>query len=39
MTTYVLGAGPAGMAVIDGLVDAKGGDFIILDKEVRLIMP
>lgn len=36
MTTYVLGAGPAGMAVIDGLVDAKGGDFVILDKGSQL---
>lgn len=36
MTTYILGAGPAGMAVVDGLVDAKGGDFVVLEKGPRL---
>lgn len=33
MTTYILGAGPAGMAVADGLSDANGGDFVLLEKE------
>lgn len=32
MTTYILGAGPAGMAVADGLGDANGGDFVLLEK-------
>jgi protoporphyrinogen oxidase len=32
MTTYILGAGPAGMAVADGLIDANGGDFVLLEK-------
>lgn len=32
MTTYILGAGPAGMAVADGLVDANGGPFVVLEK-------
>jgi len=32
MTTYILGAGPAGMAVIDGLVDANSGPFVLLEK-------
>lgn len=32
MTTYILGAGPAGMAVVDGLVDAKAGSFVLLEK-------
>ena len=32
MTTYILGAGPAGMAVVDGLVDAKAGPFVLLEK-------
>lgn len=32
MTTYILGAGPAGMAVVDGLVDANAGHFVVLDK-------
>lgn len=36
MTTYILGAGPAGMAVVDGLVDAKRGDFVVLEKGPRL---
>ncbi len=31
MTTYILGAGPAGMAVADGLIDANGGDFVLLE--------
>ncbi len=32
MTTYILGAGPAGMAVADGLIDANGDDFVLLEK-------
>lgn len=32
MTTYILGAGPAGMAVADGLNDGNGGDFVLLEK-------
>lgn len=32
MTIYILGAGPAGMAVVDGLVDANVGNFVVLDK-------
>lgn len=32
MTTYILGAGPAGMAVVDGIVDAKAGPFVLLEK-------
>jgi protoporphyrinogen oxidase len=32
MTIYILGAGPAGMAVADGLNDANGDDFVILEK-------
>lgn len=36
MTTYILGAGPAGMAVVDGLADANGGDFVLLEKGSRL---
>lgn len=36
MTTYILGAGPAGMAVADGLVDAKGDNFVVLEKDSRL---
>ncbi len=36
MTTYIFGAGPTGMAVVDGLVDAKIGDYIVLEKGSRL---
>lgn len=36
MTTYILGAGPAGLAVVDGLNDANFGDFVLLEKERRL---
>ena len=32
MTTFILGAGPAGMAVADGLNDGNGGDFVLLEK-------
>jgi protoporphyrinogen oxidase len=33
MTTYILGAGPAGLAVADGLNDANDGKFVLLEKE------
>lgn len=33
MTTYILGAGPAGMAVVDGLNDLHDHNFVLLDKE------
>ena len=33
MKTYILGAGPAGMAVVDGLADAKGTEFVLLEKD------
>lgn len=36
MTTYILGAGPAGMAVADGLNDANGGDFVSLERSPHL---
>lgn len=36
MTTYILGAGPAGMAVVDGLIDAKAGPFVLLEKSSSL---
>jgi protoporphyrinogen oxidase len=36
MTIYVLGAGPAAMAVVDGLVDAKSGDFVLLEQSAQL---
>jgi len=36
MTTYILGAGPAGLAVADGLVDSNAGDFVIFEKGSRL---
>ena len=29
MTTYILGAGPTGMAIADGIIDAKAGDFVL----------
>jgi len=32
MTIYILGAGPAGMATADGLIDATAGNFIVLEK-------
>lgn len=32
MTTYILGAGPAGMAVADGLSDANSNGFVLLEK-------
>lgn len=36
MTTYILGAGPAAMAVADGLNDGNGGYFVVLEKGARL---
>ncbi len=36
MTIYILGAGPAGMAVADGLNDANGDDFVLLEKGPHL---
>ena len=33
MTTFILGAGPAGMAVADGLADAKAGAFVLLEQD------
>jgi protoporphyrinogen oxidase len=32
MTTYILGAGPAGMAIADGLNDANFGKFVLLEE-------
>ncbi len=36
MTTYILGAGPAGLAAADGLKDAEFGDFVLLEKDACL---
>lgn len=36
MTTYILGAGPAGMAVVDGLVDANAGPFVMFERGAQL---
>ena len=36
MTTYILGAGPTGMATADGLIDSKVGDFVVLEKGPRI---
>lgn len=36
MTTYILGGGPAGMALADGLVDAKAGPFVLFERGTRL---
>lgn len=36
MTTYILGAGPTGMAVVDGLVDTNAGPFVLLERGARL---
>jgi protoporphyrinogen oxidase len=36
MTTYILGTGPVGMAVLDGLIDAKHNDFLVLDRDTDL---
>lgn len=32
MTTYILGAGPTGMAIADGVVDTDAADFVVLEK-------
>jgi protoporphyrinogen oxidase len=36
MTVYILGGGPAGMAIADGLIDANGEPFVILERGDRL---
>ena len=36
MTTFILGAGPTGMATADGLIDSKVGDFVVLEKGPRI---
>jgi protoporphyrinogen oxidase len=36
MTTYILGAGPTGLAVADGLIDARAGDFVVLEQSANL---
>lgn len=36
MTTYILGGGPAGMAIVDALVDANAGPFVLLERGPRL---
>jgi protoporphyrinogen oxidase len=36
MTTYILGAGPTGMAVVDGLIDANAGSFVLIEKGPNL---
>ncbi len=36
MTTYILGAGPAGMAVADGLIDEEIDDFVVLERNKQL---
>ena len=36
MTTYILGAGPTGLAVADGLIDARAGDFVVLEQSTNL---
>ncbi|MBC7456936.1 MAG: NAD(P)-binding protein [Bdellovibrionaceae bacterium] len=36
MKVYILGAGPAGLAVADGLTDNKKGNFILLEKGPNL---
>ncbi len=32
MTTYILGAGPTGLAIADGIVDSKCGDFVLIER-------
>tara|TARA_B100001057_G_scaffold497929_1_gene603447 strand:- start:5810 stop:7219 length:1410 start_codon:yes stop_codon:yes gene_type:complete len=32
MTIFVLGAGPSGLAIVDGIIDDKVDDFIVLEK-------
>lgn len=36
MTTYILGGGPAGMAVVDGLADGGLDDFVLLERDSQL---
>lgn len=36
MTVYVLGAGPAGLAVVDGLADAGRTDFVVVERADHL---
>lgn len=36
MTVYILGGGPAGLAVIDGLVDANAGPFTLIERNDRI---
>lgn len=36
MKIYILGAGPAGMAVADGLTDNQAGNFVVLEKSAEL---
>lgn len=36
MTVYILGGGPAGLAVADGLTDANGGAFVLYERAERL---
>lgn len=36
MTVYILGGGPAGMAMADGLVDANAGPFVVIERGERL---
>jgi protoporphyrinogen oxidase len=36
MTVYILGGGPAGMAIADGLIDANAGPFVVLERGERL---
>jgi protoporphyrinogen oxidase len=36
VTVYVLGAGPAGLAVVDGLADAGRSDFVVVERADHL---
>jgi protoporphyrinogen oxidase len=36
MTVYILGGGPAGMAMADGLTDAGAGPFVVIERGERL---
>lgn len=36
MTIYILGAGPAGMAVVDGLSDANDANFVLFERSETL---
>ncbi len=33
MTTYILGAGPTGLALVDGLIDAQCDNFVLIERE------